>query len=70
MKEQVEVEGDVLAGVVDAHVHVELLLPQDKTVGDAERAGENETNPLIFCQKISLSSFFTSSRATSCSRTL
>ena len=38
VKEEVEVEGDVLAGVVDAHVHVELLLAQDEAVRHAEGA--------------------------------
>ena len=38
VKEEVEVEGDVLAGVVDAHVHVQLLLAQDEAVRDAEGA--------------------------------
>ncbi len=38
VKEEVEVEGYVLAGVVDAHVEVELLLPEDEPVGDAELA--------------------------------
>ena len=38
MKEEVEVEGDVLARVVDADVHVELLLAQDEAVRHAERA--------------------------------
>ena len=38
VKEEVEVEGDVLARVVDAHVHVELLLAQDEAVRHAERA--------------------------------
>ncbi len=38
VKEEVEVEGYVLAGVVDAHVEVELLLPEDEPVGDSELA--------------------------------
>ena len=36
VEEHVEVEGRLLAGVVDADVEVELLLPQDDPVGDAE----------------------------------
>ena len=36
VEENVEVEGRLLAGVVDADVEVELLLPQDDPVGDAE----------------------------------
>ena len=38
VKEEVEVEGDVLAGVVDAHIHVEFLLAQDEAVRHAEGA--------------------------------
>jgi hypothetical protein len=38
VKEQVKVEGNVLARVVHAHVHVQLLLAQDQPVRDAERA--------------------------------
>ena len=38
VKEEVEVEGDVLARVVNAHVHVELLLAQDEAVRHAEGA--------------------------------
>ena len=36
VEEDVEVEGRLLAGVVDPDVEVEFLLPQDDAVGDAE----------------------------------
>jgi len=38
VQQQVEVEGDLLARVVHAHVHVQLLLAQDQPVGDAKLA--------------------------------
>ena len=50
MKEQVEVEGDVLARVVDADVHVELLLAQDEAIGDAERAVPQRARVLVVRQ--------------------
>ena len=50
VKEQVEVEGDVLARVVDADVHVELLLAQDEAVGDAERAVPQRARVLVVRQ--------------------
>ena len=45
VEEDVEVKGRLLAGVVDADVEVELLLPQDDPVGDAELVlGRNHAN--------------------------
>lgn len=39
VQEQIEGEGDVLAGVVDADVEVQLLLAQDQPVRYSEAGG-------------------------------
>jgi len=36
VQQHVEGEAQLLAGIVDADVKVELLFPQDQPVGDAE----------------------------------
>ena len=38
MKEQVEVEGNILAGVVHTDIEMELLLPEDEPVRHPELA--------------------------------
>ena len=36
MKKNVEVEGGILARIVDPDIEMELLLPEDHSVGDSE----------------------------------
>jgi hypothetical protein len=38
VQEEVEVKGDVLAGVIHSNVHVQLFLAENESVGDAKRA--------------------------------
>ena len=50
MEQEVEVEWYVLAGVVHAHVHVELLFSQDEAVADSEGTVPHGAGVVAVCQ--------------------
>ena len=50
VEQEVEVERDVLARVVDANVHVKFFLPEDETVAHSEGAVPHGAGVIRVCQ--------------------